>query len=336
MFKGIENRAVDGAIARQEAAGLSVVTDGEMRRLSFQTHFLEAVTGFGDWGLDALLWGDWHGDDAVGDHSTARPEKIGVVEKLRVRRFISADEFIYLRDHTTKTPKINLPSPSLFANFWSPDISSDAYPRLADFLEDVAEILQDEVIELARLGARYIQIDAPHYPLLISPETRAFYESRGWRADEWLEMGIALDNHVMSAASEVTFGFHLCRGNQASRWLVEGGYDPIAEKIFGSIVAQRLLLEYDDDRSGSFQPLRYVPDDKVVVLGLVSTKSGRLEDADAIIERIEDAARYHPKNQLALSPQCGFATSVLGNNLSVEEQSRKLNFVTDMAAQAWP
>lgn len=312
-----------------------MVTDGEMRRLSFQTQFLEAVSGFGDWTLDALLWGDWFGDDTVGDKDVDRPDGIGVVEKLRPRRHISTDEFVYLRDHTSKIPKINLPSPSLFANFWSADSPPAVYPRLDDFLQDVAEILRDEVIELARLGARYIQIDAPHYPLLISPETMAFYESRGWRAEEWLEMGIALDNHVMAAAPDVTFGFHLCRGNQASRWLVEGGYDPIAEKIFGTISAERLLLEYDDDRSGSFEPLRQVPDDKVVVLGLISTKSGVLEQEDVLLARIEEAARYYPREQLALSPQCGFSTSILGNNLSQEAQLEKLSLVVMTAAKAW-
>src|SRR6478736_5316940 len=166
---------------------------------------------------------------------------------------------------------------SVYANLWSAEHSRDAYPTLDDFLDDVAELTRDEVTELARLGCTYIQLDAPHYPLLIDPATRAFYERQGWTADRYIQRGIELDNHVMAGHPDVTFGFHLCRGNQASRWLVSGGYEPIARAVFRGVAAGRLLLEYDDERSGSFQPLDEVPDDKVVVLGLVTTKSPRRE-----------------------------------------------------------
>ena len=275
QFKAIEDRAVDEAIALQEEAGLEVVTDGEMRRVSFQSQMTESVDGFGEYDLDAFLWGDWHGDQREGDLYVERPASIGVAGKLRRKRHLSSEEFVYLRARTTKTPKITLPSPSLWANFWSPEHSTAAYPTVDTFLADVVEILREEVAELMRLGALYIQFDAPHYTLLLDPKTRAFYESLGWSLTDWLSQGIEVDNAVMAGFSDVTFGFHLCRGNQDSRWLVTGGYDLIAKPIFRQTQAQRLLLEYDDDRSGSFAPLEEVPDDKIVVLGLVTTKTPR-------------------------------------------------------------
>ena len=188
---------------------------------------------------------------------------------------------------------------------------------------------------LARLGATYIQIDAPHYPLLLDPETRAFYESRGWTLEKWLDLGIELDNAVMGDIPGVTFGFHLCRGNQKSRWLVEGGYEAIAEPIFRGIRAHRLLLEYDDARSGSFAPLAYVPDDRMVVLGLVSTKRPALEEPEFLTRRIDEAARYVDKDRLALSPQCGFSTSIIGNELSIKDEKAKLQLVTETARRVW-
>ncbi|MCH8997230.1 MAG: cobalamin-independent methionine synthase II family protein [Proteobacteria bacterium] len=336
QFKAIEDRAVDRAVALQEAAGLEVLTDGEMRRMSFQSQMTQAVDGFGAWDLDAFLWGEWHGEAAVGDWSGARPAELGVVGKLKRKRHLCAEEFVYLRARTARIPKVTLPSPGLFANFWSPERSSGAYPSIEAFLADVVAILRQEVEELVRLGAAYIQIDAPHYPLLLDPATRAFYESRGWTLDQWLHMGIELDNALMEGFPGVTFGFHLCRGNQASRWLVEGGYDSIARPIFQGIRAQRLLLEYDDARSGSFEPLTYVPDDKMVVLGLVTTKSPDLETPEDLVRGIEAASRFVPLERLALSPQCGFATSILGNALSMDDQRRKLDLICEVARRVWP
>ena len=198
-FKLIEDAAVDAAIALQEQAGIDVVTDGEMRRLSFQSGLPDAVDGFGEVPLDAYLWGDWHGADEVGDRATERPPRLGVRAPLRRRRHIAAEELTYLRGRTTRIPKITLTSPSLYANLWSPDISRDAYPTLDGFLEDVVAIMCDEVRELARLGATYLQLDAPHYPLLIDPATRAFYEAQGWTLERWLDRGIELDNAVIDA-----------------------------------------------------------------------------------------------------------------------------------------
>jgi 5-methyltetrahydropteroyltriglutamate--homocysteine methyltransferase len=332
-FKRVEDQAVDDALRLQEEAGLEVVTDGEMRRLSFQSQMTAAVEGFGDWDLDAFLWGEWRSEE-FGEMRVERPT-LAVESTLKRKRFLSAEEFTYLRGRTDRVIKVTLPSPSLFANFWDPDRSTPAYTGLEDFLADVADVLSEEVDELARLGATYVQLDAPHYPLLIDPGYRTFYESRGWPAERWLELGLELDNVVIGRHPEITFGFHLCRGNQASRWLVAGGYDWLAERMFPRIKAQRLLLEYDDSRSGGFEPLRSVPEDKVVVLGLVTTKTPRRETVAELASRIQEAAAFVPLDRLALSPQCGFATSIMGNALAVEDESTKLRTIAETAAAVW-
>jgi 5-methyltetrahydropteroyltriglutamate--homocysteine methyltransferase len=332
-FKRVEDAAVDAALRLQEDAGIDVVTDGEMRRLSFQSQMTEAVDGFGEWDLDAFLWGDWQSGD-LGEMKVERPP-IAVEGELRRRRFLSAEEFAYARGRTQRVLKVTLPSPSLFANFWDPDRSSGAYSSLEEVLGDVARILREEVDELVRLGATYVQLDAPHYPLLLDPSYRDFYASRGWPAERWLELGLDLDNHVYGDHPGVTFSMHLCRGNQASRWLVEGGYDWLAEQLFPRVRADRLLLEYDDERSGSFEPLRAVPEGKIAVLGLVTTKSGRRETVDQLAARIEEASAFCPLERLALSPQCGFATSILGNDLTIDDERAKLATIAETAAAVW-
>jgi 5-methyltetrahydropteroyltriglutamate--homocysteine methyltransferase len=332
-FKKVEDRAVDEALALQEDAGLDIVTDGEMRRLSFQSQVPAAVDGFGDWDLDAFLWGEWHSEE-LGDLTVERPP-IAVVGPLRRRRSLCGEEFAYARGRTDRLLKVTLPSPSLFANFYDPERSRETYATLEAFLEDVAEILRVEVEELVALGATYIQLDAPHYPLLMDDGYRAFYESRGWPAERWLDFGSELDAHVMAPQSGVTFGFHLCRGNQASRWLVEGGYDWLAERLFSRIPARRFLLEYDDARSGGFEPLAAVPDDAICVLGLVTTKTPRRETVAELAGRIREAASVVPLERLALSPQCGFSTSIMGNSLSLEDERAKLATIAETAAEVW-
>ena len=328
-YKRIEDRAVDWAVELQESIGLDVVTDGEMRRLSFQSQMVESVEGFGRYDINAFLWGEWKGEDGV--VKIERPDYIGVEAKLRRKRYLSVEEFVYLRARARKLPKITLPTASLWTNFWEPEKSSKAYPSLAKFLEDVVEILREEVKELIRLGATYIQFDAPHYTAYLDNEARKFYERRGLS----LNYAVEVDNSIMEGLSGVLFGLHICRGNQASRWLVEGGYEPIAKTVFGETMAKRLLLEYDDHRSGDFKPLTYVPDDKTVVLGLISTKKPKLESIDTLIGRIHEASRYVPLDRLAISPQCGFASSVIGNRLSMEAQRRKLELVVEVARRVW-
>jgi 5-methyltetrahydropteroyltriglutamate--homocysteine methyltransferase len=206
-FKKIEDRAVNEVIALQESVGLDVVTDGEMRRQSFQSQTTAAVSGFGEFTLDAFLWGDWYDENGV--HRKQRPRNLGATGKLTRRRYLSVDEFVYLREKTKRIPKITLPSPGLWANFWSPTVSRDVYPTLDSFLADIVQILREEVAELAGQGATYIQIDAPHYGLLLDPKTRGFYERQGWSLDRWLSRGVELDNSVMEGFPGVTFGFHV-------------------------------------------------------------------------------------------------------------------------------
>ncbi len=333
-LKAAEDDAVDDALRLQDGAGLEVVTDGEMRRLSFQSQLPAAVEGFSDWDLDAFLWGDWHGDEDIGELRVERPE-LAVVGKLRRRRSLCAEELAYARGRTDRVLKVTLPSPSLFANFWDPERAPPEYRTLEDFLVDVAELLRNEADELEAMGATYLQLDAPHYTMVLDPHYRDFYAGRGWPSERWIELGVELDNRVIGDRPGVTFGFHLCRGNQASRWLVEGGYEAVAEQIFGSIHAGRLLLEYDDPRSGSFEPLARVPTDRWVVLGLVSTKRARVEPVDDLARRIEEASRYFPLERLAVSSQCGFATSVLGNALTIDDERAKLALVAEVARKVW-
>ena len=329
-FKRIEDRAVREVIALQEEAGCPVVTDGELRRDSFQSELTAAVDGFEGVDMDAWLWGEWH-SDVVGDLRVERPPDLGVVAPLRRRRGLAAEELTFLRANTDRIAKVTLPSPTLFANLWSPERSRDAYPTLDDFMADVVAILRDEARELVRLGGTYLQLDAPHYPLLLDPGWRAFYEARGWPLERWLGYGVELDNAVIDAGRPATFGFHLCRGNQRSRWLVAGGYEPIAGPVFQRVRADRLLLEYDDERSGDFGPLRLVPDDKVVVLGLVTTKTPRVETGEELEARLRQAGRLVGMERLAIGTQCGFATSALGNEIGFEDERRKLEVLVRTA-----
>ena len=334
-LKAAEDRAVRQIVTMQEEVGLPVVNDGEMRRESFQSELAAACDGFTGVDVNAWLWGEWHSPE-VGDATIARPADLGVIAPLHKRRNLAAEEFTFLRGCTSRQAKVTLPSPSLFANLWSPQQSTGAYPTLDAFLADVVQVLCEEVAELVRLGCTYLQLDAPHYPLLIDPAWRAFYEERGWPLKRWLGYGIELDNAVIEAGRPATFGFHLCRGNQLSRWLVAGGYDAIAAPVFGGIHADRLLLEYDDGRSGTFDPLRLVPDSKVVVLGLVTTKTSRIEPLEQIRDRLRVASSLIDAERLALSPQCGFATSVAGNAITPEAQRAKLALLVRAAHDLLP
>ena len=206
-FKDIEDQSVDEAIRLQESVGLEIVSDGEMRRQSFQSQMTAAVSGFGEFDLDAFLWGKWY--DEQGWQKKHRPRRLGAIERLKRHRYLSADEFSYLKSKTSRLPKITLPSPSLWANFWSPKYSRDAYPTLDAFLTDIVTILREEVAELVRLGATYIQVDAPHYGLLLDPRTRIFYQKLGWSLDQWLCRGLELDNAITAGFPDVTFGIHV-------------------------------------------------------------------------------------------------------------------------------
>jgi methionine synthase II (cobalamin-independent) len=327
-FKKIEDRAVDEAIALQERAGVDVVSDGEMRRYAFYGHLIEAVEGFDKLGGWAIPFHDEQGNEIV----FQRPV---VVSRLKRRRHLCAEEFTYLRARADRPAKVTLISAQQAAAYYDPEQSKGAYPTIDAYLADVVDILRAEVEELIRLGCTYIQLDAPQYAGLLDPAIREGYRKRGNDPDRLLDRCIELDNAVIGDHPGITFGIHLCRGNNQSKFYASGGYDPIAAHVFRRTRFDRFLLEYDDERSGSFAPLTEVPDDRTVVLGLVTTKKPALESETMLRERIADAARFVPLERLALSPQCGFASTEEGNLLTPADQEAKLRLVTAVAREVW-
>jgi len=327
-FKRLEDRAVDEAIDLQEAAGLAVVTDGEMRRYAFFGHLIEALDGFDRLGGWAIPFRNEQGEQLV----FKRPV---VIERLRWRRSMCAEEFVYLRARARHPVKTTLISAQQAAAYYDPDKSRAAYATRDAYLADVVDFTRREVEELVRLGCTYIQIDAPQYAALLDPSIREGYRQRGSDPERLIDTCIEMDNAVIGNHPGVTFGLHICRGNNQSMFYASGGYEPIGERVFRRTRFQRFLLEYDDERSGSFEPLRAVPDDRIVVLGLVTTKKGRLETVAELTERIEAAAKIVPLGRLALSPQCGFASTMEGNRISTEIQQQKLEVVATTARAVW-
>jgi 5-methyltetrahydropteroyltriglutamate--homocysteine methyltransferase len=327
-FKRIEDGAVDDAVALQEGADLDVVTDGEMRRYAFYGHLIDAVEGFDKFGGWSVTFRDSEGHEAP----LRRPV---VVDKLRWRRQMSVEEFTYLRARTSRQIKVTLLSAQQAAAYYDPDKSKAAYATRDAYLADLVDFTRREIAELARLGCQYIQIDAPQYAGLLDETIREGYRQRGSDPDALLETCIELDNAIIDGHDGVTFGLHICRGNHRSMFYASGGYDRIASHIFRRARFHRFLLEYDDERSGTFEPLRHVPEDRIVVLGLVSSKQPRLESPQELEKRIADASNYVPLERLALSPQCGFASTHEGNRLSADDQRRKLELVGRTARAVW-
>jgi 5-methyltetrahydropteroyltriglutamate--homocysteine methyltransferase len=327
-FKRIEDRAVNEAIDLQVAAGLDVLTDGEMRRYAFYGHFIDAVDGFDKFGGWAIPFHDEQGNQVV----QKRPV---VVSRLRRKRHLCAEEFSYLRGRSDRTIKVTLINAQQAAAYYDPQRSSNAYATIETYLADVVDILRGEVHELIRLGCTYIQLDAPQYAGLLDPEIREGYRQRGNDPDRLLDRCIELDNAVIGDHPGVIFGLHLCRGNNQSKFYASGGYDPIAAQVFRRTRFGRFLLEYDDQRSGGFEPLQQVPEDRTVVLGLVTTKKAALENREDLKRRIAEAARFVPLERLALSPQCGFASTQEGNLLTEADQESKLRLVAEVAREVW-
>jgi len=327
-FKFIEDRAVRDAVALQQDAGLDVVTDGEMRRYAFFGHLVEALEGFDKFGGWSITFRDGEGHDAT----LQRPV---VVDKLRWRRQMSVEEFTYLRGRTKKPVKVTLVSAQQAAAYYDPEKSHGAYATRDAYLADLVDFTRREIAELKRLGCEYIQIDAPQYAALLDETIREGYRQRGSDPDKMLDACIELDNAIIEGHSGITFGIHICRGNHKSMFYASGGYDRIAEHVFTRARFDRFLLEYDDERSGTFAPLRHVPGDRTVVLGLVSSKTPRLESHDDLRTRIDEAARIVPLDRLALSPQCGFASTHEGNRLSPDDQRLKLELVARIAKEVW-
>jgi len=327
-FKAIEDRAVDGAVALQQNAGLDVITDGEFRRYAFFGHLVDALEGFDKYAGWSITFRDGDGHEAA----LKRPV---VVEKLAWRRQMAVEEFTYLRGRTKAVPKVTLLSAQQAAAYYDPERSKEAYPTRDAYLADLVDFTRREIAELARLGCEYIQIDAPQYAALLDETIREGYRQRGSDPDRLLDTCIELDNAIIDGHPGVTFGIHICRGNHKSMFYASGGYDRIAEHIFKRARFQRFLLEYDDERSGTFEPLRHLPDDRVVVLGLVSSKLAQLESGAELERRIAEASRFVPLERLAISPQCGFASTHEGNRLTPDDQRAKLELVGRTARAVW-
>src|SRR5215469_13374300 len=336
-YKEIEDRAVDQAIAMQEAVGLDVVTDGELRRHTFIDQLTEQVEGLtldpGDGDSDHVPV-PFHDESGALESVFAIP--LSITSKLRRRRMITVEEYSYARARARRPVKVTLPSPLMLFLLWSPQRSRDAYPDPFEMFADGLRLMQEEAAELARLGCRYIQVDAPDFGQLVDQGQRESWERAGLPVDRVFSEGADMLNELATVPG-VDFGLHLCRGNYDSDWISSGSYNVIAKQLFQRATNYHvLLLEYDDERSGSFAALSDIPDDKVVVLGLVSSKFDRMEPAGQLADRIREASRFFPLEQLALSTQCGFASAGPGNAISEDTQENKLRLVAEVADHVWP
>jgi 5-methyltetrahydropteroyltriglutamate--homocysteine methyltransferase len=331
--RALEDQCILQVLDRQKELGLKIFTDGEFRRGGFMGDFYDSVEGL-DRGADiARTW-------KSGDNAMAARSLSGVVtQKLRQTKRLTSHETAFLKQHSPGDVKMTLPTANQFpAIAYKTGISEKAYPTRSDFLWDIVPIVKSEIQALIDEGIKYIQIDAPRYSYYIDPKWRGYIrDEMGMDPDEALDEAIRADNACLDGLQRdgVTLAFHLCRGNNRSQWYAEGGYDPIAEKLFNGLNVDMFLLEYESDRSGSFEPLRFVPKGKGVVLGLISSKLPQLESPDRVIRRIDEASRYVPLDRLALSPQCGFASAMEGNLLTEAEQWAKLKLVVDTAHKVW-
>ena len=325
-----EDAAIRAAVERQRSIGLDVFADGEMRRYSWLTGMADAVDGF----LSDSVMLEWHGPGGGREQTTAKI----VGGKLRKREMLTANEVPFMKSLGARPFKITVPAPSNFIpTGFKPGVTDRFYKDRDALLADLVAIVRDEITWLIAQGVTYIQLDAPFYSHYLDPEHRNAMKSSGADPDAEFETAVAGDNATFAglARTGVTIAVHICRGNSRSRWYTEGGYDAIAEKLFSRLDVDRFLLEYDTDRSGTFEPLRLVPRGKDVVLGLITTKGPALEREDDVRRRIDQASHYMPLENLALSPQCGFASIASGNLLSEDDQWKKLALVVSTARKVW-
>ena len=335
-----QHESIRDVIAKQEAHNLPVVTDGEFRRVNFMESF-SVVSGLDQWqsGVKTLHQILARQDTTGQQHHKGQDpilmNRKPVTERIRLVRNRLLDEYQFARSLTTRPVKVTLIGPDRITQCFNAENSRSIYAGVDDFLADVISVERRMVDELVQAGCAYVQIDGPGYTAYVDAQSLAAMQSRGEDPRANMERSINADNAVIANFPGVTFGLHVCRGNRQSMWHREGAYDAIAERLFNGLGHQRLLLEYDTERAGSFEPLRFVPKGKTVVLGLITTKAGRVETVDELKRRIEEAARYVPIEQLALSPQCGFASSIAGNLLTEDEQWRKLDVMLETAAQIW-
>ncbi len=330
QLRAVEDRAILAALELQRQVGIDVFTDGEFRRGSWLTDMAEAVEGF----VANHVILEWHGPGGGPEASTARV----VGEKLRPTRHLTEYELPFLKAHAPGPIKVTLPCASNFLIAgYKPGVTDRVYPSRSALGHELAQIVRNEIAWLISEGVPYIQLDAPYYSHYVDQRRRAEMRAAGMDPDQALEEAIAVDNASLAdlPRGNTLLACHICRGNSRSRWYAEGGYEPLAERLFGTLQVDRFILEYDSDRAGGFEPLRFVPRGKTVVLGLITTKEPRLESQDELRRRIDEAARYVPLEHLALSPQCGFASVAAGNLLSPDDQRRKLELVVDTARKVW-
>jgi 5-methyltetrahydropteroyltriglutamate--homocysteine methyltransferase len=343
-LRKIEDEAIREAVRLQEEIGLDVVTDGEFRRLNFQDSFAASVTGFDARPpdlrfMESLSRGGsplqrWDRADEVAE-GAAILQRRPVIQKLRLVRNLPLEEYLFVSKVARKPAKVTLVGPDRISQRFDYQNSKSVYWSMEDFMTDVVRIEREMIRSLMDAGCRYVQIDAPSYTAYVDSPSLEAMRKRGEDPMKNLEASIKADNELLRLFDPVVFGIHLCRGNQRSMWHREGTYDAIAERLFNELRHNRLLLEYDSPRAGNFEPLRFVPKGKVVVLGLVTTKVPEVEKIDDLKRRIEEASNYVPLEQLAISPQCGFASDVVGNLISEDDQKRKLEVVVETARQVW-
>jgi methionine synthase II (cobalamin-independent) len=330
----LEDQHILRVLAKQKELGFEVATDGEFRRRNFMSDFTDAVEGFD---LADAVGRNWQ----AGQSADAPVSSVtGIItSKLRQVRPLTGHELPFLKANSPLPIKMTLPSATQFpAISFKNGVTDMVYEDHSALLWDIVEIMKSDLRKLASDGVKYIQIDAPRYSYYMDPKWRAWIKTElKVDPDAALDEAVRADNACFLAARNngVTLGIHLCRGNNRSHWYAEGGYDSIAEKLFGTLEVDRFLLEYDDERSGTFEPLRFVPMGKTVVLGLISSKVPRMEDPDILAKRIEEASKYVPMENLALSPQCGFASTAEGNLLTEDRQWAKLKLVAETARRVW-
>ncbi|MHB8575262.1 MAG: uroporphyrinogen decarboxylase/cobalamine-independent methonine synthase family protein [Dehalococcoidia bacterium] len=324
-----QDRAGLEAITLQEGCGLDVITDGEVRRSFWFDPLTESLSGYSRTAPTMVPFTSVHGTVTEELALPTVTAPLGLKDNLPLR------EFTFLQAHAQKPGKVTLPSLTYASVLWAPGGSAAVYPDRDAYLQDALRLMREIVAACVAAGAHYIQLDAPRYTHMVSEVGRATFARLQINTRTWLGEMIALDNALIAGFPGVSFGLHLCRGNNRSMWSVEGGYDAIAEQLFNDITVQRLLLEYDSPRAGSFAPLRFVPADKTAVLGLITTKEPELESPDLLKRRIEEASRYIPIERLALSPQCGFASTLPGNLVTAAVQGAKLELLANVARQVW-
>jgi 5-methyltetrahydropteroyltriglutamate--homocysteine methyltransferase len=328
-----ENDAVLEAVRMQEDIGLQGITDGEFRRSSWHMDFLYQIGGVRK--VEQNITVHFHSDQGDVDF---KPSGLKVEGKLALQGCIFGDHFDFLKSVTTRgTPKLTIPSPSMMHyRGGRAAIDDKVYPQMEDFWRDLSAVYASEIAELGKRGCTYLQLDDTSLAYLNDPKQRDYVRSIGGNPDEQHKIYIRNLNAALAGKpAGMRVCTHMCRGNFRSSWAAEGGYDHVAEALFNDLAVDGFFLEYDDARSGGFEPLRFVPKNKYVVLGLVTTKRGRLESKDELKRRIDEASRYVPLEQLCLSPQCGFSSTEEGNALSVEEQRAKLALVVETAREVW-